>query len=390
MTHLDTFALSAGVNSFMVTRPFTPLDPLAVILPSKVDHAPNSQVGYLFEDSRAVALVEKVRASEGLPLHVTRAEIFLTNACNMKCEYCLSIQHPMPKWEEARLYELIQTLAQRGTRHLQWTGGEVTVVPGLKKYISWAKDAGMNNSISTNGLGGIQLYRDLVEAGVSHFSISLDSPDAEIFDQITHTKGKLPLVRATIEQLCQTNTAHTYRVVVNSVLTRATVASFMANDARSLRQFLTWCLSAGVDDFKFLPASTELFSTLFQSREIMEQFIAICLELVPPRFKFFFYRLSMMQRGGHGLHEGGPRTCYHSLDDRAYDSVGAYPCVIQLREGGERLYLHEDADDIKRQQLTNFLREDRITDPICRNFCFDVYRALNERVSILLDSVGVA
>jgi pyruvate-formate lyase-activating enzyme len=384
MAHRGASVPAPAVKSFAVTEPFIPLDSFAAIAHSKIAGEQSGQIGYLFDDARAVALVEKATSSEVIPLHVTRAEIFLTNACNMKCLYCLSIKHPMPKWDEARLYQLIQVLAGRGTRHLQWTGGEVTVVPGLKKYISWAKEAGMNNSISTNGLGGIQLYLALVEAGVSHFSISLDFPDAEVFDHMTQTTGKLPLIRETIEQLCQANTAQDYSVVVNSVLTRTTVVSFMKDNARHLRQFLAWCLSSGVNDFKFLPASTEPFSVLFPNHDMMEEFIQICLELVPARHKFFFYRLSTMQRGGHGLRTDKPLTCYHSLDDRAYDSCGAYPCIIHLREGGKRLYDHDDTEDFKRKQLENFLREDRASDPICRNFCFDVYRALNERVMTLI------
>ncbi|NUM43202.1 MAG: radical SAM protein [Anaerolineales bacterium] len=388
MTHLDLVSFSPQVK-FNVTTPFTPVLPYQG-KGSAPDEKDSPPVGYLFDDARAIALAEKVTSSETISLQVTRAEIFLTNACNMECLYCLSIKHPMPKWDDARLYALIQTLAQRGTRHLQWTGGEVTVVPGLKKYISWAKEAGMTNSISTNGMAGLKIYRDLIEAGVSHFSISFDSPDPAVFDHITQTKGKLPGIRATIEQLCAENTAHAYRIVVNSVLTPTTVASFMADDAHRLREFLAWCVSSGVDDFKFLPASTEPFASLFPSCEVMEKFIALCVEQVPAQYKCFFYRLSMMQRGGHGLRADSPKTCYHSLDDRAYDSLGGYPCIIHLREGGARLSLHEDSDVHKRQQLAKFLHEDRTADPICQKFCFDVYRALNERVSTLVGTSGGA
>jgi MoaA/NifB/PqqE/SkfB family radical SAM enzyme len=297
----------------------------------------------------------------------------------------------MPKWNEARLLALINTLAARGTRHLQWTGGEVTVMPGLEQYIAWSRDAGMSNSISTNGLAGIQRYLALVDAGVSHFSISLDHPDPETFNRLTQTSDKLPEIKGTIAQLCKANTAQKYKVVVNAVLTRETVISFMENQAQHLRDFLHWCVTVGVDDFKFLPTSTEAFISIFPQRETMDQFIAICIDLVPEQYKFFFYRLSMMQRGGHGLHgEPQPHICYHSLDDRAYDSLGVYPCIIHLREGGQRLYAHDESETSKRRHLENFLQEDRTQDPVCQKFCFDVYRALNKRVATLIQPKNIA
>lgn len=345
---------------------------------------PDGQIGYLFDESRATRLATNVASSETIQLNVTRGEIFLTSACNMSCRYCLSRKHSMPEWDRENLRALIKTLAKRGTRHLQWTGGEVTVHPDLETYISWSKAVGMDNSISTNGTAEVEAYMGLVEAGVSHFSISLDNYDPKIFDQITRTKGRLPQVAETIKQLCKKNVDNAYKVVVNSVLTRESIENFMQDNAAQLRKYLEWCVRVGADDFKFLPASTERFADLFANREMMNKFINVCFDVVAEQYRFFFYRLAMLERGGHGLNSSRIQTCYHCLDDRAYDSLGAWPCIIHLREGGKRLYHHKDPTQLKQKRLYAFLHSDRAEDPICRIFCFDVYRALNERVASLL------
>lgn len=132
--------------------------------------------GYLLDDCRAEKLARRLCNCTGHPLQVTRAEIFLTAACNMKCRYCNSTQHEMPPWRDKDIFNLLDRLAERGTAHIQWTGGEATVHPGLLSFISYSFKNGMANSISTNGTADAQFYLDLAEKGVSHFSISLDHP----------------------------------------------------------------------------------------------------------------------------------------------------------------------------------------------------------------------
>ena len=379
----DNLKIPSKKSRFSVSEPFKINLLKSPFSETSTSHTLDGQIGYLLDESRAIKLAAKVASSETISFHVTRAEIFLTSACNMSCRYCLSKQQSMPEWDEKNLYALIEMLAERGTRHLQWTGGEVTTHPRLEEFISRANDLGMGNSISTNGTAGTEAYADLAQAGVGHFFISLDHNNPEIFDHITRTKGKFIQTTDAIRGLCK-NDNRTYRVVINSVLTREIVKKFMEDNAVQLRRFLEWCVEVKADDFKFLPVSTEQFTDLFPDHETLEKFIAVCLNTVPERYKFFHYRLVMLEHGGHGLHFGQPHTCYHCLDDRAYDSLGVWPCIIHLREGGRRLYRHNDPTEFQRRQLESFFHADRTNNPICQTFCFDVYRALNERVASIL------
>lgn len=373
----DHMAIRSGRNGFKGPEPFRPLE-------KKKNGGSKPRIGYLFGESRAADLAGRLEASNTVPFEVTRAEIFLTSACNMDCVYCSSKAHPMPEWRDGEVERLVRELGNRGTRHLQWTGGEVTIHPGLKAFVSLAKENGMANSISTNGTAGIDQYSDLALAGVNWFNISLDNRETDIFDRVTGTCGILPQIMKTIEALCAKRVSGAYRVVLNSVLTGESVSAFMKNNARKLKRFLTWCMAVEADDFKFLPVSTERLADLFPDLGAMRRFTEICRETVPERFGFFHYRLSMLERGGHGLRSRTSHLCYHCLDDRSYDSVGAFPCIIYLREGGKRLFRHGDSTDTKRKNLNMFFRTDRTGDPICRQFCFDVYRALSDRVASML------
>lgn len=347
----------------------------------------NKNIGYLLDESRAVQLKEKVNSSSWQNLHVSRAEIFLTAACNMNCRYCNSIHYKMPEWKENEIYDLLNRLASRNTKHIQWTGGEVTVHPLLKKFVLHACSAGMSNSISTNGTATYEDYLDLASKGVSHFSISIDHPDELFFNDITRSKGQFLKILKTVEKLCaQKNSSFCFRVVINTVLTSETVASFMNNDGRKLREFLNWCMNCGADDFKFLPVSTHSLTNLFPEPGQKEKFMDICNTYVGPEYRFFHYRLAKLDQGGHGLADRCWHTCYHFLDDRTYDSAGAYPCIIHLREGGNRLYRYDDSIEEKREKLADFFRENRAENPICRTHCFDLYSALSDRTQFLLEN----
>ena len=348
--------------------------------------APMRAVGYLLDDRRAQDLAARIPREGDLPdLGVSRAVIFLTQRCNMACRYCLSIRHEMPPWREDELFALLEQLSAAGTRHVQWTGGEATLDPRLADFVGRSATLGMSNSISTNCTAPVAQYQDLVMAGMKRFYVSVDVLDGGCFDTITRSQGRLPHVLAVIDALCGLRErGHDIHVTINTVLSRDLAAGLLADRAAGLRSFLTWLCGSGADDFKFLPDAAETLPALFGGDELFARFLAVCVREVPGRFLMFHHRLRTIGQGGHGFSDGRRRLCFQCLDDRTFDSAGAYPCVIHLREGGERLYARDDPEDLKRKQLGAFLRQDRSRDPICRRCCFDLYRGLNERVEFLL------
>ena len=334
--------------------------------------------GYLLDARRTLRLANRIVNTAGYPdLAVTRAVVFLTERCNMACVYCRSTRHLMPQWTRDRLLLLLEQWTQLGTRHIHWTGGEPTLYPDLSDLVRRSAASGMNNSISTNGASDIETYLRLVEAGMKRFYLSIDAVDVGRFDEMTRSNGYLPQVLQVLRSLCDMrDRGHDLHVTINTVLKGRVVADLMKNSGR-LRD-------SGADDFKFLPASHEPASRLFPTREMRERFLLSCSESVPYRHRMFHHRISTMLNGGHGFRDPRERKCYQCVDDRAYDSIGSYACIIHLREGAAPIYLHEDPDDLKKNKLNTFLNQDRSRDPICRRCCFDLYRDLNEGVYNLL------
>lgn len=347
-------------------------------------------VGYLLNEKRTRDLATRLSAAPGLG--VTRAVVFLTQRCNMACRYCLSIGHEMPGWGHTTLLDLLAELGKSGTRHVQWTGGEASLHPHLAEYVIRCTESGMSSSMSTNGMASGDCYRKLVRAGMSRFYLSIDATNPRSFDHATRTRGQLPRVLETLRTLRLLRDAGVrpgadpVHLTLNAVLQRRGVAELTSRGGQELRRFLTWLRSSGADDFKFLPASTQSSSGLFASESERRLFLGVCAREVPARFAMFHQRLASLATGGHGLRADSPKCCYQAVDDRAFDSVGAYACVIQLREGGPRIYRHVDAPKTQIEKLSVFLRQDRTRDPVCRRHCFDLYRGFNERVAHLLQA----
>jgi pyruvate-formate lyase-activating enzyme len=355
--------------------------------PSAPQRGDPPQPGYLLGPERVRLIEAQARAWSApalsdAPLGVTRAEIFLTSACNLACRYCKSRHRVVPSWEEPDVRALLVELAGSGTRHVQWTGGEATQHPALLSLVRHATALGMASSLSTNGTAPPALYRALFEAGLGRFYISLDLLDPAV---LAHRRGEvdlLPRVQAAVTALCAGPPGGRPHVTINSVLDPASVRALLAGEGAELRRLLAWCQDLGVDDFKFLPTATAHRSVSFEAEADWRRFEAICRAEVPARYPMFHHRLRTLGAGGHGLVGDRPHTCWFSLDDRAFDSQGAWPCIIRMREGCAPLWEHATPLEARRGALASFLRTDRRRDPVCRSHCFDLYRDLSRAVAL--------
>ena len=366
------------------------------------ERAPDRR-GYMLGEPRVAQLTVRARTflpaladpSDGTLIHaspdllgVSRAEIYLTSRCNLACRYCNSRHRSEPPWPSGRLEALVDTLAATGTRHIQWTGGEATVDPALPRLVARATALGMDSSISTNGTASPTTYDALVQSGMGRFYISLDLIEGGAFDRETGSQGMLQRVRDNIALLCALPDDQRPHVTVNSILDPNTTRTLMANGGHALRRLLGWCQDTGVDDFKFLPASRARLVTIFEDEGSWEDFENLCRHEVPANYSMFHYRMRTMRAGGHGLPAGRPHPCWLCLDDRAFDSQHAYPCIVRLREGATPLYRHTDDTAAKLAATIEFLAQDRTNDPICGAHCYDLYRELSQAVTTRLQVHG--
>ncbi len=117
--------------------------------------------------------------------------ISLTDACNLRCVYCMPEHMTFrPRHElmsDAEILFLVQVAASLGVEKIRLTGGEPTIRPGVVELV--AAIAGVPGirevAMTTNGLLLDRLAEPLAQAGLRRVNVSLDTLDAEKFHRIT-------------------------------------------------------------------------------------------------------------------------------------------------------------------------------------------------------------
>lgn len=117
--------------------------------------------------------------------------ISLTDACNLRCVYCMpEAMQFRPRNElmaDEELLYLVKIAASLGVTKIRLTGGEPTIRPGIVELVrAIATTPGIQDlAMTTNGILLEKLARPLAEAGLRRVNISIDTLNAEKFHRIT-------------------------------------------------------------------------------------------------------------------------------------------------------------------------------------------------------------
>lgn len=117
--------------------------------------------------------------------------ISLTDACNLRCVYCMpedmTFRHRSELMSDEELLYLVKIAASLGVTKIRLTGGEPTIRPGIVELVrEIAATPGIKDlAMTTNGILLDKLARPLAEAGLKRVNISIDTLDAEKFHRIT-------------------------------------------------------------------------------------------------------------------------------------------------------------------------------------------------------------
>lgn len=138
----------------------------------------------------------------------TYLRISLGERCNLRCLYCMP-PDGVPLQPEEKLLNakeidrLVSLFTAGGVNKVRLTGGEPLLRQDLPQIISSiAQKPNMKSiGITTNGITLSRHLPSLVEAGMTHANISLDTLDDAKFVEITRRKG-LSLVLRAIEDAC--------------------------------------------------------------------------------------------------------------------------------------------------------------------------------------------
>lgn len=139
--------------------------------------------------------------------------ISVTDACNIRCRYCMPEQvagflpqHRLLSFEH--IAKVVDALARSSIRKLRITGGEPLMRPRLPDLISRLRSISTIEkiAITTNGMMLADCANELVNAGLTHINISLDTLSEETFRRLTRREG-LDRVLAGINAAVQTKAA---------------------------------------------------------------------------------------------------------------------------------------------------------------------------------------
>jgi len=129
--------------------------------------------------------------SDSYGRRINYLRISLTDACNLRCVYCMPEdmtfrpRHELMSDEE--ILFLVKVGASLGVNKIRLTGGEPTIRPNLVEIVRGiASTPGIKDlAMTTNGLLLPKLAKPLAEAGLKRVNISVDTLNPEKFHQIT-------------------------------------------------------------------------------------------------------------------------------------------------------------------------------------------------------------
>ncbi len=121
-----------------------------------------------------------------------RMDLALTYRCNNDCAHCYVARSPdHPEMDTASWKAVLERVWEVGIPHVCFTGGEATVREDLVELVVWAGRLGLVTGLLTNGrrLADPDYVAALVEAGLDHVQVTLESPDPAVHDAMVAAPG---------------------------------------------------------------------------------------------------------------------------------------------------------------------------------------------------------
>lgn len=121
-----------------------------------------------------------------------RMDLAITYRCNNDCAHCYNArERDFPELTTQAWKDILDKLWDLGVPHIVFTGGEATLRHDLPELIAHAEANGQITGLNTNArrLADEKYVQQLVEAGLDHVQITVESCDAEIHDRMMRAKG---------------------------------------------------------------------------------------------------------------------------------------------------------------------------------------------------------
>ncbi|MCJ7631725.1 radical SAM protein [Candidatus Bathyarchaeota archaeon] len=136
--------------------------------------------------------VEKIEPFEKELSVPYRMDLAITYRCNNNCIHCYAGgPRETKELSTDELFAVLDRIEKLGIPHVVFTGGEPTLREDLTKLIAHTQQAGLVSGLVTNGklLKDGSYFNSMVDAGLDHVQITLESYDPKVHDKITGVEG---------------------------------------------------------------------------------------------------------------------------------------------------------------------------------------------------------
>lgn len=297
-------------------------------------------------------------SSEFSPL--VRCEMVLTDRCNFKCPYCRgSSNHSCGTMDIEVAMKTLDMWLSEGLRNVRFSGGEPTLYKGIERLVDRARSYGVERcAISTNGSARLEKYKQLYDAGVNDFSVSLDGGCCSVGE--TMTGGIRGSFEKTVENIKQL-----------SEITYCTVGMvFTGQNIDNCVDAVKFASGLGVSDIRIIPAA--------QYKNAMKE-LCFLPEDILKKHPILNYRVQNAKKDMpvRGISDDNYSQCWLALDDVAVAQNWHFPCIIYMREGGLPAGKMDETFRSSRAEWTKKHRPWK--DEICKKNCLDVCVEYNRR-----------
>jgi len=121
-----------------------------------------------------------------------RMDLAVTYRCNNDCAHCYNArERNFPELSTEQWFQILDQLWELGVPHIVFTGGEATLRNDLPELIAHAEANGQITGLNTNArrLSDERYVQRLVDAGLDHVQITVESCNEQIHDQMMRAKG---------------------------------------------------------------------------------------------------------------------------------------------------------------------------------------------------------
>ncbi|MFZ5822625.1 MAG: PqqD family peptide modification chaperone [Chloroflexota bacterium] len=171
--------------------------------------------------------LETVMPFSARPSAPYRMDLALTYRCNNDCAHCYNLEHPTSadggrgELSTGDWKRILDRTWELGIPHVVFTGGEPTLRNDLPQLVSYAEANGQITGLNTNArrLSDEKFAQALLEAGLDHVQITVESCDPGVHDNMVRAKGAFQQTIRGLENVLATR----LYVMTNTTMLRTNV-----------------------------------------------------------------------------------------------------------------------------------------------------------------------